>query len=128
MALKLDHVTLLSSDIAASMRYYSTLLPQIGFRRLRDHVWTDDAGFFFQFRQARGGTRAYERYAPGMNHRGFSVSHPDEVAVIRDRMAEAGFDVPELQDLDGVTALLLKDPNGIRFEISHYPPGSSVVG
>jgi hypothetical protein len=47
VALKLDHITLLSSNITASMRYYAALLPLIGFRRVHDHVWTDDAGFFF---------------------------------------------------------------------------------
>jgi len=27
----------------------------------------------------------------------------------------------------GLVALFMKDPDGIRFEISHYPPGMSVV-
>jgi hypothetical protein len=34
-------------------------------------------------------------------------------------MANAGFEVPDIQDLDSVTALFLKDPDGIPFEISH---------
>jgi catechol 2,3-dioxygenase-like lactoylglutathione lyase family enzyme len=62
-----------------------------------------------------------------MNHLGFSVKHPADVADLRDRMANAGFEVPDIQDLDSVTALFLKDPDGIPFEISHTPEGKSVV-
>lgn len=127
MALKLDHVTLLSSDLERSMRYYDALLPLLGFNKLRDHVWTDGDGFFFQFRAARPATPPYERYAAGMNHLGFSVANPAQVSGIRDQMAAAGFETPEIQNLGGVTALFLKDPDGIRFEISHYPDGTSVV-
>ncbi|MEZ5462088.1 VOC family protein [Dokdonella sp.] len=127
MALKLDHVTLLSSKLEDSMRYYDALLPLLGFSKLRNHVWTDGEGFFFQFRAAKSGTTPYERHGAGMNHLGFSVASPDEVSAIRSQMAEAGFEVPEIQNLGGVTALFMKDPDGIRFEISHYPEGTSVV-
>jgi len=43
------------------------------------------------------------------------------------RAKEAGFEVPEIQDLGGASALFMKDPDGIRFEITYYPPGASVV-
>lgn len=127
MAFKLDHVTLLSSDLEQSMAYYDALLPLIGFSKLRDHVWTDGDGFYFQFRAAKVGSSPYERYGAGMNHLGFSVPTPHAVARIREQMAEAGFEVPEIQNLGSVTALFLKDPDGVRFEISHYPDGTSVV-
>ncbi len=42
-------------------------------------------------------------------------------------MAAAGFEVPQLQNLGGVIALFMKDPDGVRFEISHYPPGTPAV-
>ncbi len=127
MALKLDHITLLSSNLEQSMRYYDALLPLIGFEKLRDHVWTDGDGFYFQFRAAKGRTAPYERYGAGMNHLGFSVASPKQVSDMQRKMAAAGFDVPDIQNLGGVTALFLKDPDGVRFEISHYPEGISVV-
>jgi hypothetical protein len=34
-------------------------------------------------------------------------------------MQAAGFPVPEIQLLDGATALFMKDPDGIRFEVTH---------
>jgi hypothetical protein len=41
-------------------------------------------------------------------------------------MLDAGFDAPEIQDLGGAKALFMKDPDGIRFEVSYYPPGQTV--
>ena len=49
------------------------------------------------------------------------------VVRIRDAMREAGFPAPEIQDLGGATALFMKDPDGLRVEITHYPPGIAVV-
>ncbi len=125
--MNLDHVTLLVSSLTASMPYYDRLLPLLGFNRLRPHVWADGEGFYLQFREAHEGTRPYERYGAGMNHLGFSAPSPEAVLSIRDEMLRAGFAVPEIQNLGGVVALFMKDPDGIRFEISHYPAGLSVV-
>ncbi len=109
------------------MPYYDQLLPMIGFRKLREHVWTDDDGFYFQFMQARAGTSDYERFGAGMNHLGFGAQSVDQVYDIKSAMEEAGFETPAVQDLRGAKALFMKDPDGIRFEITHYPPGTSVV-
>jgi catechol 2,3-dioxygenase-like lactoylglutathione lyase family enzyme len=62
-----------------------------------------------------------------MNHLGFSAPSAEAVLLVRDEMQRAGFAVPEIQNLGGVVALFMKDPDGMRFEISHYPPGMSVV-
>ncbi len=125
--MKIDHVTLLVSSLENSIPYYGKLLGLLGFRKTRDHVWTDDEGFYFQFLQAAAGKPAYERYGAGLNHLGFSAPAADAVHGIRQAMLAEGFEVPEVQDLGGATALFMKDPDGIRFEISHYPPGVAVV-
>lgn len=52
---------------------------------------------------------------------------PESVYEIRERMVELGFPVPEIQKIRGATALFMKDPDGIRFEITHYPPGAKVA-
>jgi catechol 2,3-dioxygenase-like lactoylglutathione lyase family enzyme len=109
------------------MPYYDALLPLLGFRKLKDHNWTDDDGFFFQFREAKPGTGPYERFGAGMNHLGFGAGSAEFVHGVREAMTLAGFEVPEIQDLGGATALFMKDPDGIRFEITHYPPGVNVV-
>jgi len=109
------------------MPYYEHLLPMVGFTKKKNHVWTDGNGFFFQFLQAKSDTRPYERYGAGMNHLGFGATTPEQVHAIRQAMQSAGFEVPEIQNLDGATALFMKDPDGVRFEITHYPPGTAVV-
>jgi lactoylglutathione lyase len=125
--LKVDHVTLLVTSLEASMPYYEKLLELIEFKKLRDLVWTDEEGFFIQFNQAKEGTSGYERYGAGMNHIGFSAPSADFVEHVQSQMKEAGFEVPDIQIFDGATALFMKDPDGIRFEISYYAPGISVV-
>jgi catechol 2,3-dioxygenase-like lactoylglutathione lyase family enzyme len=125
--MNIDHVTLLVTSLDKSMPYYDNLLPLLGFEKLRDHVWTNNSGFFFQFRQAATGTFPYERYGAGLNHLGFGAPSSDAVHDVRAHMLRAGFDVPEIQNLDGAVALFMKDPDGIRFEVTYYPPGSSVV-
>lgn len=127
MPLKLDHITILVSSLATSMPYYAALLPLLGMRKQRDHVWTDGDGFTLQFMAARAGTRPYERYGAGVNHIGFAAPAADTVRAVREHMQQGGFPVPELQELDGVLALFMKDPDGFRVEVSYYPPGKSVV-
>lgn len=125
--MKIDHITLLVSSLERSMPYYACLLPLLGFSKKRDHIWTDGAGFFFQFQQAKPETRPYERYGAGMNHLGFAADSVEQVEAIRDAMHSAGFEVPEIQHLKGATALFMKDRDGIRFEITAAPAGSDPV-
>jgi catechol 2,3-dioxygenase-like lactoylglutathione lyase family enzyme len=61
-----------------------------------------------------------------VNHLGFSVESAEAVGGVRAAMAERGFEVPEIQELDGVIALFMKDPDGVRFEISYFPPDINV--
>ncbi len=126
-ALKLDHITLLVTSFSQSTPYYDALLPLIGFEKERDNIWHDGNGFYFQFREAQEEARPYERYGAGMNHLGFSAPDVETVQRVRRKMEEAGFEVPAIQNLGGATALFMKDPDGIRFEVTHYPPGMAVV-
>jgi lactoylglutathione lyase len=127
MALKIDHVTILVKDLSSSIPYYDLLLDITGFRKLRDHVWTDNRGFYFQFSQAKDNASSYERYGAGMNHIGFSAPTAEFVYSVQSKMREAGFNALEIQDFNGAKALFMKDTDGIRFEITYYPPGVSVV-
>lgn len=127
LPLTIDHVTLLVASLEASMPYYDALLRLLGFSKRRDHVWTDGRGFFFQFMQAHDGMPPYQRYGIGMNHLGFAAPDVETVHRVRDGMAAAGFPVPDIQRLGAATALFMKDPDGIRFEITNYPPGADAV-
>ncbi|MEW6992602.1 VOC family protein [Colwelliaceae bacterium 6441] len=127
MPLKIDHLTFLVTSLEESMPYYDKLLSLIGFEKLRDYVWTDGEGFFFQFDQAKAGTSEYERYRAGMNHIGFCAPSPEFVIDVQRQMKESGFLVPETQHRGDAVALFMKDPDGIRFEITYYTPGMAVV-
>lgn len=125
--MRLDHITLYVASLDRSIPYNQHLLSMLGVCKLRHFVWTDDGGFYFQFMQARPGTSDYERFGPGMNHLGFGASSVKQVRDIQSSMQQAGFDTPTVQNLGGATALFMKDPDGIRFEVTHYPAGMSVV-
>jgi catechol 2,3-dioxygenase-like lactoylglutathione lyase family enzyme len=125
--LKVDHITLLVSSLADSMPYYDKLLPLLGFVKKRDHIWTDSKGFFFQFLESRPGLPGYERYGAGMNHLGFAAPDVETVRSVRQAMSDAGFAPPEIQKIGPMTALFMRDPDGIRFEVTHTPPGFDPV-
>lgn len=127
MALKLDHVVILSRDPQASSAFYGTLLPLLGFVQKRERIWTDGAGLFLQVLPAADGTRPYERRGPGVNHLGFSAPDAAFVEQVRTSMIAAGFSVQPIQDLGGARALFLPDPDGLRVEVTWYPPGHAVV-
>lgn len=121
-----DHLTIMVSSLDRSMAWYDALLPLLGFRRHKPHIWSNGS-FFLQFAQAKPGTSPYERYGAGVNHVGFGAPDAETVHGIRQGMQDAGFEVHDIQMLKGATALFMKDPDGFRFEITHYPPGVPVV-
>lgn len=125
--MKIDHLTVVWRDRAASEPYYDALLPLLGFRRTESGTWTDGDGMWFQFRDARADAADYQRYGPGVNHVGFAAPDPETVERVQAAMRAAGFDAPEIQAFGEVKALFMKDPDGLRFEISWCPAGVGPV-
>ena len=118
--MKLDHIVLMLGDLQASLPYYETLLPLLGFAKARDHVWGNEEGVYLDFKQATEIGEGYRRGGVGLNHLGFTAPSLEAVEDIARRLAEAGFEVPAIQALGEVRALFMKDRDGIRFEISFY--------
>jgi lactoylglutathione lyase len=118
--MKLDHIVLLASDLEQSLHFYNTLLGLLGFDKDQDHVYGNEDGIFFDIKQASDPEHAYRRYAPGLNHIGFTAANVDVVLDIKNKMSKAGFDTPDIQHIDTATALFLKDPDGMRIEITAY--------
>lgn len=121
-SVKVDHIVLLARSMERSLPYYAALLDTLGFTKIDTHFWRNDHAFIVQLNEARPETSGYERYGPGVNHLGLRVETAAEVEAVQRAMRERGFDAPEIQDLDGVQALFMKDPDGLRIEISHFPP------
>ena len=115
----LDHIVILVRSLDASLPWYSALLGLLGFEKSRDHVWYDGA-LAIDLKEAADGTADYERYAPGLNHLGFTA--PDEATLdrVRDGMVAAGLEVPEKQRFGKETATFFKDPEGMRIEVTVY--------
>ncbi|MXP09917.1 glyoxalase [Altererythrobacter halimionae] len=126
--MRLDHLTILYTDRAASERHYDLLLPMIGFSSPKPGIWTDGDGFWLQFMQAEVGTAPYERYGAGLNHWGFAMDSAQAVEDLRQALIEGGLDVQPIQDLGGAKALFIPDPDGLRAEFTWYPEGVDTVG
>ena len=115
----IDHATILVSSLEASLAYYRVLLPLLGYSEAADGSWRG-AGFSLQFAQARPGSGAYDRYGPGLNHLGLALPNREAVEAVGAAMASRGFEVPAIQNFGSATALFLKDPDGLRFEVTHH--------
>ena len=118
--MKMDHVVIFLSDLAAGITFYDTLLPLIGFQKDRDHVFGNEDGNYLDLRQATLPDYRYERFAPGLNHIGFSADNRDAIVAIQKSMKDAGFDVPAIQEFPDGSAVFLKDTDGMRIEIGSY--------
>ena len=115
----IDHATIMVSSLEASLAYYRALLPLLGYSEAADGSW-QGGGFSLQFAQARPGSHSYDRYGPGLNHLGFALPSREAVEAVGAAMAARGFEVPAIQNFGGASALFLKDPDGLRFEVTHH--------
>lgn len=118
--MKLDHMVILVRSLEASLPWYSALLALIGFEKTRDHVWLSDDGLAIDLKQAKSASGDYERYAPGLNHLGFTAPDMAALETVRAGMAEAGFEVPDMQHFEGESATFFRDPDGMRVEVTVY--------
>ena len=115
----IDHATILVRSLALSLPYYRALLPLLGYRESAEGSWTGK-GFTLQLGEAKAGSRPYDRHGPGLNHLGFALPTREAVAAVGERMASLGFEVPPIQAFGRSSALFMKDPDGLRFEITHH--------
>lgn len=118
--MKLDHIVLFLSDLERCMPFYDRLLPMLGFEKTRDHVFANAEAIHFDLRQATEPERGYHRYAPGLNHLAFTADSLEQIVETAEAMAEAGFDVPEIQQFPDGRALFLRDVDGMRIELGTY--------
>lgn len=115
--MKLDHIVLLVSDLPKSVGFYETLLPFLGFRKTADHVFGNAEDVYFDIRKAENPDHSYQRYAPGLNHIGFTAPTRSAISQVQEAMKDAGFEVPDIQSFGEGVALFLKDPDGMRIEL-----------
>ena len=117
LQVKLDHIVLLVSDLPKSMGFYETLLPLLGFVKTADYVFGNADDVYLDIRQAENPEHSYQRYAPGLNHIGFTAPNRNAIAQVQKAMKDAGFEVPDVQSFGEGIALFFKDPDGMRIEL-----------
>ncbi len=120
MPYSVDHAAIMVSSLDRSMPYYRALLPLLAFAEAPDGMWSDGAGFSLKFDEADPGSRPYDRQGAGLNHLGFAAADRGAVLAVASGMAAAGFEVPDIQPFGKAAALFLKDPDGLRFELSFH--------
>lgn len=118
--MKFDHAILLASDLAASLPWYDAVLPAIGFGKSRDHVWVNAEGQALELRQAGEPGHGYRRHGPGLNHIAFVAPSLAAIEAVAAKVRDAGFEVADIQSFDSDRALFLKDPDGMRIELTAY--------
>ena len=123
--MKLDHLVLMLGDLQASLPYYETLLPLLGFTRTRAHDHVNEDGLHIELVQAGDPAHAYSRQGVGLNHLGFAAPDRATIDRIRDEMAAHGLPVPEIQRFGDDASIFFKDRDGIRFEVSWTAPRRS---
>lgn len=119
-AFPVDHAAILVSSLKRSMPYYRALLPLLGFEETPGGLWSNGTGFSLKFAEAEPGRRPYDRHGAGLNHLGFAAADRGALLAVANGMAAAGFDVPEIQPFGEAAALFMKDPDGLRFEVSFH--------
>ena len=120
-AVKFDHLVIMVRSLDVSLPWYETMLSLLGFTKTRDHVWSGKDGVAIDLREAKPGTSDYERFAPGLNHLGFTASDETAHDALRAAIAEGGFEVPDKQVFgEEGTATFFRDPDGMRIEIAVY--------
>jgi catechol 2,3-dioxygenase-like lactoylglutathione lyase family enzyme len=117
----IDHMVLALGDLAAGVAHYDALLPILGFRKVRDHVFTNDQGIFLELRQAREPEARYARRGVGLNHFGVRAGSRDEVDAVVTKARAAGVRVPDTETIDGTYLVFIPDPDGIRIEVGFEP-------
>lgn len=115
----LDHIVILASDHEASLRFYETVLGELGFVRERGHLFGRE-GLFFDVRPATAERVVRSRGEPGADHFGFvaaSRGEVDELAAIARTLGQGVVKIVEFDD--GDYSVFLRDPDGVRIEVTY---------
>lgn len=120
MNLIMDHIVIYASDIEASDKFYSLLMGMLGFKRERAYIYQMN-DICFDLRPALRDGDAQKRGDPGVDHFGFRAPNRAKVDQIMMDMLAEGFDDANITEFEnGDYALFISDPDGVRFEVTHY--------
>jgi catechol 2,3-dioxygenase-like lactoylglutathione lyase family enzyme len=130
----LHHIDLAVSSVERSLEFYRGVLGPLGlteaarypsYRGTEEVVYLRIGTAELGLRPADGGEHRY--YGVGLEHFAIFVSERDEVDQAYQRCLDMGANVhhpPETDnDIPDYWAMFVFDPDGMRLEIAHWPPG-----
>jgi glyoxylase I family protein len=131
-----DHLDLVVTDLARSLRFYGELLRPLGYTRTSEIegergervVYLGGPGVAsvsLRERLSEAHGVPYDRYAVGIHHLAFAAASRESVderfAWLRENGAEIESEPREYDYTPGYYAVFLHDPDGIKLEIVHRP-------
>ena len=116
----LDHIVIVATNHEASLRFYEAVLAPLGFVRERGQLFGRD-GLFFDVRPATTPRGPRTRGEPGVDHFGFVATTRQQVDELAAVGRTLGDDVAKIIEFDdGDYAVFLRDPDGVRIELTCY--------
>jgi catechol 2,3-dioxygenase-like lactoylglutathione lyase family enzyme len=134
----IHHLDLTVTDPRVSRPFYDAVLGFIGYRRVRE----DARGFDWELPSPSGASvsigvmkaegagrdRTHDRYAPGLHHVAWRAESRRDVDLLHELLLKIGamvLDPPTDYPAygEGYYAVFFTDPDGIKLEFVHLPPG-----
>ena len=117
--MQLDHLVFTPRDLASSLPFYAALFAPLGFRKVREHAWTNEQGVTIELRQAKDPEHRYARAGVGSNHWSVRAGDRAEVDRVVASVRAAGFEAPDPRvDEEGEYLVFIPDLDGLRVEVS----------
>lgn len=131
----MNHLGITLTDLkGAEATFYAPVLGFLGYEKVEDAgemtLWFSAAnGCALNLWQAkRDLDRAHDRYAPGFHHFAFNADSRAEIDGLHALLRKIGatvLDAPAEYDyVPGYYAVFFADPDGLKYELAHIPPGA----
>ena len=131
----MNHLGITLSDLKrAEAGFYAPILGFLGYEKVEDigemTLWFATAtGCSINLWEAKTpADRPHDRYAPGFHHFAFNADSREEIDRLHALLKKIGatvLDAPaEYHYVPGYYAVFFADPDGLKFELAHIPPGA----
>jgi catechol 2,3-dioxygenase-like lactoylglutathione lyase family enzyme len=131
----MNHLGITLSDLKRNEeKFYAPVLGFLGYEKVEDMdemtLWFSAAhGCSINLWQAKTKAKQpHDRYAPGFHHFAFSADSREEIDRLHALLKKIGatvLDAPaEYSYVPGYYAVFFADPDGLKYELAHIPPGA----
>jgi catechol 2,3-dioxygenase-like lactoylglutathione lyase family enzyme len=127
-----EHINLTVNDVARSRAFFDKVLNELGFRsfEVNDYIFWSNAQMTIAIREASAANRdaRFDRYRVGLHHLAFRARARADVDafhyfLVREKITILDAPAEYPQYGQGYYAVFFADPEGMKFELVHYPWG-----